>query len=138
MWEKLIPGLGPIIEKMVNLIPDPQKRAEAIARAEKEVEDLISKSDEQQSKVNEIEASSTDRFTSRWRPAAGWVCVISLALYYWPQFILTDIFWCMQCWKTQALVPYPPIAMSEIMGILSPLLGIGGYRMMEKKWGVTK
>src|ERR1700675_2817846 len=32
-----------------------------------------------QTRINEVEAASQDKFTSRWRPAVGWICGFGLA-----------------------------------------------------------
>lgn len=55
----------------------PDKNANATAKAELDKMVLSGELAEiaAQTDINKIEAASTDKFTSRWRPAVGWVCV---------------------------------------------------------------
>lgn len=84
-----------------------------------------------QSKVNEIEAGSNDKFASRWRPAAGWLGVIGLAysviiypLLTWASLNLA--------WKTP-----PELDVSVLVTLLMGMLGLGTMRTYEKVQGVT-
>lgn len=135
----LIPLLGPVISKVLDKIPDHGEKEKIRLEAEKELAaieaDLIAKLaevDKAQAEINLAEAQSDDTFKSRWRPAAGWVCVVSLALYFWPRFILGMAFWCRSAWMAQNLPPLPEMGVSDVLGLISPLLGIGGFRMVEK------
>lgn len=77
MWPALIPGLFSIIQKF--LPEDPDKKSEA----QSEIMTLITQHEFElakgQAEINKVEAASTDRLVSGWRPAAGWVCVLALA-----------------------------------------------------------
>jgi len=84
-----------------------------------------------QIELNKIEAASMDRFKSGWRPMIGWVCAISLGIYYIPQFLLADYLWVRTCLLTQSLAPYPASA-AELMELVVALLGLGLYRTVEK------
>ncbi|WP_287079592.1 3TM-type holin [Methylobacterium sp.] len=65
-------------------IPDLQK-AEAQAEIEQALtarEAAITAALTGQNAINLTEAQGNDRFSSRWRSAAGWVCVLGLAYQY--------------------------------------------------------
>lgn len=108
------------------------------AEAEAKILAALSKVDEAQTEVNKIEASSASFFVAGWRPAVGWVCVLSMGLYYIPRFILGMGFWSMQVWKTGQLVPMPELGISDLIGLLLALLGMSGLRTYEKKEEVAR
>lgn len=88
--------------------------------------------------VNMEEAKSPSLFTSGWRPAVGWVCVITL--FY--NFIGAPLFhYGIQFFKDYLQSPVPPLPNldnGELMTLLLGLLGLGGYRSWEKISGVVK
>lgn len=114
-----------IIEKV---IPDPAAKAQAeielfklkqagdFKALDAEIESLRS-----QAKINEIEASSTSLFVSGWRPAAGWVCVLGL-LY---QFIIRPLAIGLGGFNLPGIE-------DVLMELLFGMLGLGGFRTMEK------
>ena len=79
-----------------------------------------------QSKVNEIEASSTNLFKSGWRPAVGWTCVIGLLYTYLGQPLLS--------WYSAAhSIPVPPsLDLGDLIVLLGGMLGLGTLRTAEK------
>lgn len=81
---------------------------------------------EAQTKINEIEAASQDKFVSRWRPACGWTCVAALGYDSILQPILA--------WASLNFGWYaPPMLNTELlMFLLSGLLGLAGLRSYEK------
>ena len=89
-----------------------------------------------QQATNQEEAKNTNWFVAGWRPMAGWVGVISLALVYWPKAIALSILWCIQAYHAIKLglviPPYPDLGLTDILGLLGSLLGIGGMRSIEK------
>jgi hypothetical protein len=97
-----------------------------------------------QLKVNEEEAKSADRFIAGWRPAVGWVCVASLALVYWPKALMLAALWCYQAIAMIHAAPaaaavvlpaYPDLGLTDVLGLLGAMLGLGGMRTMEKLKG---
>jgi uncharacterized membrane protein len=110
-----------------------QKLAElelAIKQAELDYELKLSMA---QTEINKIEAASSDRFTSRWRPAVGWICALGL-LY--ATFLAPVLDWLghnMVGWKE------PPLLNVEVLTTtLFAMLGIAGMRSFEKYKGVSK
>ena len=81
-----------------------------------------------QTKINELEASSSSLFVSGWRPFVGWICGIGIGF----NFIIRPIL------NYLLLIFYPltPIMNSLDMGVLSTLitgmLGFGAIRTYEK------
>ena len=79
-----------------------------------------------QAKINEIEAASTSKFTSSWRPACGWLCVLGLA---WTTFITPVWTWLSAIIK----LPLPPtIDTGILVSLLIGMLGLGTLRTFEK------
>ena len=83
-----------------------------------------------QLEINKIEASNPSVFVSGWRPAVGWVCVTACA---WNWLGLSMLNTMLQV--THSLVQLKAADTSEMMPILMALLGIGGYRTIEKLQG---
>jgi hypothetical protein len=83
-----------------------------------------------QIEINKVEAS-TDLFRGGWRPAAGWVCVVSL--FY--NFILQPFIpWCMTL-LGKSVPPLPPMDSETLYALLTGLLGLGGLRTFERTRG---
>lgn len=91
-----------------------------------------------QIEVNKIEASSSSLFVAGWRPAIGWVCAASLALYYIPRFLLGMGFWCYTAWGSQSLPPLPEMGVADVLGLVATMLGSSLIRMREKEKGVAR
>lgn len=87
-----------------------------------------------QIELNKIEAQHRSIFVSGWRPAVGWVC--ALALLY--SFILRDIISWIMIINGVEHPPPPELAMEHLMTVLLSLLGLGGFRSVEKMAGRTK
>ena len=83
-----------------------------------------------QSKVNEIEAASNDKFASRWRPAAGWLGVAGLAYSVVVYPLLT---WASLNFKW---IPPPTLDTSVLVTLLMGMLGLSASRTVEKINGV--
>jgi len=83
-----------------------------------------------QLKINEVEASSPHWFVAAARPAAMWVGVVSLA---YSGIGVSFLSWLALCFNLPAL---PAVDPSAANNILLGLLGLGGYRTLEKVKGV--
>ena len=131
----------PLIGKVMDLVfPDPAKAAEAKLRAaelaqkgELAVLDADLKLALAQVEVNKVEAADPSLFKSGWRPAVGWVCVVGLGY----TFLLRPLLpWLITVTGLQ--VPtLPPIDTGELFILLGGLLGLGGFRTVEKMKGVA-
>jgi hypothetical protein len=83
-----------------------------------------------QARINEIEASSTDKFTSRWRPAIGWICG---AAYAW-EFVIQPLL-SFALAASGVSVEYstlPKLNVSELSMVLMGMLGLGAMRSWDK------
>lgn len=98
----------------------------------------IEKINEAQNAVNLAEAASSSLFVAGWRPAIGWVCAGALALYYPIRIIVGMIMWVRLAWGMDMLPPMPEVGISDILGLVSSLLGMSGIRAFEKKEGVAR
>lgn len=132
--------LGPVINKVLDFIPDPQKKAEAQAAALKAAQDhetdilkLLQASDASQASINATEASSTDKFKSYWRPSFGWVCVLGFSWSAIVQPIIVFIY----SLKTGHLPSLPVLDTALLTSMSTGLLGLGAFRTYEKKNGVA-
>lgn len=135
----LLDVLTPIINKVLDYIPDPQKRAEAQAAAikatqdhEKDILSILASVDVEQSKINAVDAASSDWFKSYARPAAMWISVIGLAWTVIPVIVGQFFVWFGH--PAPTVVELPSFVVNTL---LYGLLGLGAYRSIDKKNGVA-
>lgn len=144
----VLPGVLPSITDTAKilverLVPDPAARAQAqkeleevISAREAAVMQAISEQNAAQNALNLAEAQGNDRFSSRWRPAAAWVCVAGFAY----QFVFAPIMtWAAAIIGTALAISFPvPPALStgDLMPVLLGLLGLGAQRSYERVNGV--
>ena len=100
----------------------------AVAQAEAQLESALSTA---QTRINEIEAASADKFTSRWRPAIGWICG---AAYAW-EFVLQPLlsFALAVGGAPVEVSKLPKLDASELSLVLMGMLGLGAMRSWDKK-----
>lgn len=79
-----------------------------------------------QSKTNQIEASSDSLLKSGWRPMVGWVCVSALAYQMTLRPLLAWIS------SMYAWMPPPSLEIDTLLTLLFAILGLGAYRTYEK------
>lgn len=130
--------IGPIMEIVNKIIPDPQQKAEAQLKllqlqqaGEFKQIDADIQLAQGQVDINKIEASSESLFKSGWRPFVGWICGIAFGVKYLGgpvAFIAAQWF--------GKHIELPPIDMLEMMPLLFGMLGLGAYRSWDKKNGV--
>jgi hypothetical protein len=126
--------VGPILDKLINLIPDPN----AAQKARLEVEAaLLSASIEEmkgQVAINTAEASSASVWVAGWRPAIGWSC----ALAFFFMYVLAPVVqWMGPIWGYNH-IPMPQFNANDLMSLTMGMLGIAGFRTFEKVKGITK
>ena len=122
----LLPLIGPVLERLAALIPDPAARAQAVAQAQTEVMDALSSSDANQIEVNKIEAASGNFFVAGWRPMIGWVCGAALFM----EFLIRPVL----SWSAPDMPPMPQ-AGEGLWVVVTGILGIGALRSIEKIQG---
>lgn len=130
----LIPLIGEVLDKV---LPDATAAADAklklveiAQRGELAQLDAETKLATGQMEVNKAEAQS-GRAAALWRPGAGWVCVAGLGYSVLAQPLLAWLS-AIHGW------PVPPIINSDtLMALMFGMLGLGGYRAIEKVKGVA-
>ena len=84
--------------------------------------------------LNIQESKSNSVFVAGWRPFVGWVC--GFALMY--NYILRNIIeYLLAVFSPNTLFP-PHLSMSELLTLLTGILGFGYLRSKEKKEGTSK
>ncbi len=135
----ILSGLGDFGLKLRSAITgkiDPGKEAELLLAFEQ----INAASNAAKDKINEVEAASVKTFVAGWRPYIGWICGTVVGAVWIPRALVTAWMWVRQVAIARALVPYPALDLTEILGILGTLLGAGynAYlRTQEKKAGVA-
>lgn len=115
---------GKLIDR---LWPDPTQKAAAQLelfklQREGELAQIVG-----QLEINKEEAKSASTFVSGWRPAVGWMCVAACC---W-NWILLPMLNAVAQFMTYTWV-LKPADLSEMLPILLGMLGIGGFRTLEK------
>lgn len=128
-----IPILGPLIDKLIDRIPDPNERAREKLRIEGELLAAASAQQTQQAEINKAEAASASVFVAGWRPFIGWVCGSGLA---WVFVIAPIASWALALFgHAQEL---PKIDVEYLLELVLAMLGLGGLRTFEKLKGVAR
>lgn len=121
-------AIGSLVSGIINKF-FPNKSEEEKQKIAAELQQMTLESDlaKMQLEINKTEAASDDRFVSGWRPFIGWVCGVAFAWQYIGIPIIT-------CISTLAGVPInlPHFDMEGLMPVLIGLLGLAGYRTIEK------
>ena len=80
-----------------------------------------------QLKINEVEAANPSVFVSGWRPAIGWICGLACA-WNWIGLPIAKLG--MELWGHP--IDLAPANITEMLPILTGMLGLGGLRTIEK------
>ena len=87
-----------------------------------------------QTEINKLEAQHRSIFVAGWRPFIGWVCGFAMLWKY----MLSDIaIWITVTWYPSVKVPELG-GTQELITILLALLGMAGYRTIEKAKKLSK
>lgn len=130
-WISAIPIVGELLGKIVDRIPDPNARAqavEAIRSAELAGDLEVIRG---QLEINKIEAASPSFWVAGARPAMMWLCAAGLGY----QFVLYPFL----VWGSKlADIPYPPeVDASLMLSLVMSMLGLGTMRSYEKTKGIA-
>lgn len=85
-----------------------------------------------QAETNKIEAGSTSLFVSGWRPACGWICVLTIGFKYIGGPLLSII-----CQAAGHPIELPQIDVEDLWPLLLGMLGLGALRSVEKVKGAA-
>ena len=126
--KSLIQPVTSILDKFIPDADTKQKIAHEIATM---AEKYAHESAMAQIEVNKTEARHRNLFVAGWRPAVGWVCVLSMASNFlvipMANFTLA---------LADSTVNIPLIDLSTMMPVLLGMLGLGAFRTVEKTKGV--
>ena len=136
----LLGPLADLVKSVINKIwPDPVAQAEAQFKLAQlmqsgELAQLAAETDlaKAQIGVNAVEASSSSLFVSGGRPFIIWVCGAAFAY----KLILAPLAALGLALAGHPIV-LPVLDMTEAMSLLIGILGLGGYRTVEKIKGVA-
>lgn len=98
------------------------------AATESKILDLQQAINLAQIKVNEEEAKNAKLFVSGWRPFVGWVCGSALAYNY----IVMPLIVYIAKWVSASAPAMPALDSGELVTLLLALLGLAGFRTVEK------
>jgi hypothetical protein len=125
-----LPVLGPLVDKLLALIPDPDARARAEAEYQSTLLAAVITEKADNREINKAEARHQSLFVAGWRPAIGWVCAFAVAYQY---LIRPGWVWIAGVWFPGTAVP--PGLDDMLWELMFGMLGIGGLRTMEKLKG---
>lgn len=132
-------GLGGIIKTVGEVADDLFTSDDERAKADRESYQAETERMNGQVEINKIEAASESFWKSGWRPGVGWVCVVTLALAYIPKALVITVLWSIQAYAVVTtggpLPSFPELGLTDILGLLFSLLGIGTLRTVEKVKG---
>ena len=129
----LMPVVGSVIDKLVDLIPNPAAREKAKLEAEAT---LLAASIEEmkgQVAINIEEAKNPNAFVSGWRPFIGWTCGVAFAFLY---VVGPIVAWIAGMYGVA--VTLPQFNSADLMSLTFGMLGIAGFRTFEKVKGVAR
>ena len=120
-WITKLLGIEKVIDTVIdgvdNFIETPDEK-----RAWKEIKaKYLHETMNKQAMINMIEAQSSSIFKSGWRPALAWICVF---FFFWNYGVVVVL--------TTLGIETPIVDVKEPMSVLYALLGIAGYRTIEK------
>ena len=125
-------GAGSLAKDLRSAITgqiSPEKKAELETKA-LELEAQIS---DAMNKVNLAEAQNNSVFVSGWRPFVGWACGTAFAYNFVLGPLIVQL---VRVWHPAfALVE---LDMGGIIGVLTAMLGMAGWRTLEKTQGVAR
>lgn len=134
MWNLLLPAITPIIDKLVDLIPNENERARAREKFEFEMAHAVNNAAIQQTKINEVEAAHQSVFVAGWRPFIGWVCGAGISWVYLVQPFMAWYY----TYHGFPVSDLPTINTDGLFELVLAMLGLGGLRTIEKIKGVRK
>jgi hypothetical protein len=128
--------LAPVLEIGKSLLdrwfPDPAEKAKAEAAMLQMLQEQELRKVLAQLEVNAKEAASPHMFVAGWRPAVGWCCA---AGFLWATIGQPVLGWL----ALKHGWPEPPAIDTDVlMYVLGGLLGLGGFRSLEKIKGAAK
>lgn len=134
MWNLLLPTIGPIVDKLVGLIPNSNDRAKAKEQLEMDLQQAVTNASALQAKINLVEAGHKSVFVAGWRPFIGWICGVGL---FWAYIAQPIVMWYASIWHPD-VAALPQISTDGLYQLVLAMLGMGGLRTFEKMKGVSR
>lgn len=128
---KPVEAVGNALDKLFTS-DDERAQAAIVMERLRQQPDLL------QAEITKLEAQHPSVFVAGWRPALGWVCVISIAVYYIPRFALASYLWASQVITTGTWMAPPEVGIADILGLVGTVLGSSVIRSWEKKNEVAR
>ena len=123
-----LPVIGPAVQKLLDLIPDPNAKAKAAAEFQNTVFNAVVKEASDHRETNKIEAQHQSLFVAGWRPCIGWVCAAALTFEY-----IIRPFWVWVILTWYPTTPIPPSMNEVLWELLFGMLGLGTLRTIDKR-----
>jgi hypothetical protein len=120
----IAPVFGDLIDRA---FPNSAEREQKKLEYELKLQEALNSIDLAQIEVNKVEAASTDRFVSGWRPFIGWVCSIAFAYHF-----IIQPFLAFAIVNLGGSLELPTFNMDALFTVLMGMLGLGGLRTIEK------
>ncbi len=103
---------------------------------DKELE-LLHKGYKIQAEITSENQKHRSLFVAGWRPFIGWICGISIGLYFIPQYVMASYLWVTMCIDKNELLQYP-ISSEQIIELALLMMGMAGLRTFDKSKGKTR
>lgn len=131
----LQPIIGPVINRILDLIPNTNERARAKEDFERALLDATIEAQNAQAEINKIEAGHKSLFVAGWRPFIGWVCGVGVL---WSFLLEPFLRWVAVVWAVKELSTLPSLDTGPLFSLVTALLGMGTLRTFEKIKGVSR
>lgn len=111
-----------------NLFTSDEEREEA-KRLMAQIED---KPHQDQRTINATLAQTAGTWS--WHNALGWVCAVSIGMFFIPQYALGAIIWLKAAWTAGSIYNLPPypVAADGLMELVVAMLGLAGKVTIER------
>ena len=118
----MLDAIGKVMGIVDKVLPDTAEGRRMRAELERGWMDALSASDANQTQLNAADASSGDKYRSRARPTALWICVAGLFydLLMFPMLVWVSVNW--------GIVPPPKLSQESLYALTMGLLGLGTLR----------
>ena len=125
---------GKILDSVTTSDEERMQAEAVLKKLDIEERKLVDRIYERQSAINLAEAAHPSIFVAGWRPAIGWIGVAGLSWH----FLLSDLLAWISKFGGFDFVPPVLAGTEQIVGLVVAMLGIGGMRTLEKKFGVAR
>ena len=119
--------IAPITGLLSKYIPDKDQAAQLAHDLSTLTQKLAHEAIKGQLEINKTEASHKSLFVAGWRPAVGWVCCLGMA----GNFLIIPFF-NFGLALADSTITIPLINLSDMMPVLTGMLGLGAMRTYEK------